>query len=282
MRGNSNFAVPRATVQWGWWHRRTKPRHLDIEDDRPTAFPIGRLGGADRRLSGYRNEEAPRRISVFCLEWVGAMVVFAIVVAVFVPFGILFALVTKELSPLYMIPCLGGIIGSLMGIGQVIIDRFSDGEPDPHEESRPTWGQLADFYPGAFSPWWMKVVDAIGWVAHKDFSEQEPGRWKRGLIAAAACAPHPALPDWLCRLDEPHASRPGLFPAPSDSFPRVRLRGRRRGGGFGRFRPSLASLSRLECGRRPRRPTSRQGHIDRGGDGVTSQGSFPEGRSSCP
>ena len=155
-----------------------------------------------------------RRIARFCLEYVGAMVVFAIVVALFfVPFGVLFALGTKELSALYMIPCLGGIIGSLMGIGQVIIDQFSDEEPDSHEDSRTTWGLLADFSLRASSPWWMKVINAMGWVAHKDFSEQEPGRWKRGLIAAAACALIPPFLSGCVALVSPMPPAPGLFPA---------------------------------------------------------------------
>jgi hypothetical protein len=222
-------------------------------------------------------EKFARWIAGLCLELVCATVVFAIVVAMlFVPFGILFALVTKELSGLYMIPCLGGILGSLMGIGQVIIDRFSDGKSDPHEESRPTWGLLADFYLGAFSPSWMKVLEAIGWVANKDFSEQEPGRWKRGLIAAVACALIPPFLFGCVALTSPMPPAPGLFPALLILTLAFGLGGGIAGALSDSFAPRSRDLSRLDGGPRPRRPTSRQGHIDRGGDGVTSEAPSPE------
>jgi hypothetical protein len=196
------------------------------------------------------------------------MVVAAIVVALFfLPFGILFALVTKDLSVLYMIPCLGGILGSLMGIGQVIIEQFSDGEPDPHEESRLTWGLLADFYLGAFSPSWMKIIDAMGWVAHKDFSEQEPGRWKRGLIAAAACA---LIPPFLigCVARVSHRPpAPGLFPVLLMLSLIFGLGGGIAGALSDGFAPRSRAFSGPGRGPRPGRPIRGRGQIDRGGNG---------------
>ena len=223
MRGNSNLAVLRGPPNGMVTPFDPSAASEVSRTIGPQPFRSGVSAGPARTLFGYRDEEARAADCEILSEvrgrhgrtsrlWWHCSSCHS---------GFSSPWARRNYSALYMVPCLGGIIGSLMGIGQVIIDQFSDEEPDPHEDPRPTWGLLADFYLGAFSPWWMKVINAMGWVAHKDFSEQEPGRWKRGLIAAAACAPHPAFPEWLCRLGEPHAPRSRLFPAPSDAFPVV-------------------------------------------------------------
>jgi len=209
-----------------------------------------------------------QRIARFCFDCLCVMVVFAIVVALlFVPFGILFALCTKELYPLYLIPSLGSILGSLLGLGQFIIDQFGVEEPVVHEKSRPTWDLVADFYLGAFSPSWMKVIDAIGWFANKDLSEPEPGRWKRGLIVAVACALIPPFLSGCVALVSPMPPAAGLFPALLMLSFVFGLVGGIAGALSDGFAPGSRALSGpARCGR-PARPSNGPGQIDRGGDG---------------
>src|SRR5262249_55092585 len=105
------------------------------------------------------------------------------------------------------------------------------------------------------------------WVAHKDFSEQEPGRWKRGLIAAAACALIPPFLSGCVALVSPMPPAPGLFPALLMLSLVFGLGGGIAGALSDGFAPRSRTWSRPGRGPHPGQPIRRRGQIDRGGTG---------------
>lgn len=102
----------------------------------------------------------------------------------FLPFGLLGWILTKEVAAVLFPSGFGGLLGTGFGIGQVFIEYFSERPPEQERAGGNLAGNLAEFYLGPLKPDWLVVFDIARWFATTDFSKQKPGRWKRALIGA--------------------------------------------------------------------------------------------------
>jgi hypothetical protein len=114
--------------------------------------------------------------------------------AMSLPFGLMGWILTKEVIYLAIAGFFGGLIGGLHGIGQVLVEYFSEqaAEPDQSEENT-GWELVSAFYLRPLlglllGPVYrcLEVFEIAKWFATKDFSKQKPGRWKRAVIGAIA------------------------------------------------------------------------------------------------
>jgi hypothetical protein len=102
----------------------------------------------------------------------------------FLPFGLLGWILTQDVAIVLFPSGFGGLLGALLGIGQVFIEHFSERPPEQEQAGENLAGNLAGFYLGPLKPNWLAVFDIVRWFATKEFTKQKPGRWKRALIGA--------------------------------------------------------------------------------------------------
>jgi hypothetical protein len=128
----------------------------------------------------------------------------AIVGAVlFLPFGLVGWILTGEIAVLVFASGVGGLIGALLGIGQVFIEFFSERPPEKERAEESFAAKLAGFYLGPLKPDWLVIFDIARWFGTKDFSEQKPGRLKRALVGAIGFSLVAALLIGLVALNFP-------------------------------------------------------------------------------
>lgn len=128
-----------------------------------------------------------RAIASCLLECLGYAIGCGIIVALlFLPYGIFGLVITRDPTGTLVFAGLGFVIGVPIGIGEVFSRRFSPRPPLEPPDGKRLFLMLLGFYLGPFlSPWW-RVVE-VGWIlVEKDFSRQQPGRWKRAVVGALA------------------------------------------------------------------------------------------------
>lgn len=153
------------------------------------------------------------RIIGFLLECLGNAVAFGLFGAVlFLPFGILGAVVTWDPVGLLMIAGFGGILGILMGIGQVFVNRFSEQSSAREAEPTSLGNSLLEFYLGPLKPSWWGLVEFGQKIIEKDYSKQKPGRWKLGFVGAVVCMLFVGLLFGAVAMTSPSPPAPGLTP----------------------------------------------------------------------
>lgn len=163
-------------------HRRglLAPGHIEPRPIRwqlpPAPGPAGsgdRRGGRVRAVAGFLGN---------CLE--GAIGYGLAVGLLFVPFGALVGLLTRDPWAIPMIALCGGVLGGMLGVGEVIIDRFSQ-RPKVDSGGAGLGRTLLGIYAGPLLPSWLGLLEAGHELITRDHSQARPGRWKRGLIGGA-------------------------------------------------------------------------------------------------
>jgi hypothetical protein len=126
-----------------------------------------------------------RAISMFCMDCLGRALLFGLMGSLlFLPFGIVVCIAQGDPTRLVVITGFGGLVGVLLGVGQVLIDRFSEQPPKPEEPISKK--SLLGFYAGSLVPW-LQVIELGRAILRKDFGRQKPGRAKRALVAGVGC-----------------------------------------------------------------------------------------------
>lgn len=129
-----------------------------------------------------------RLITSFLLECLGYAIGYGFIgVLLFLPYGILGLVLTGDPTGTLFFAGIGYVIGAPIGIGEVFAKRFSPQPPREPPDGKTLFRMLLGFYLGPLLPPWWRVVVAGRMLAEKDFSRQQPGRWKRAVVGALAC-----------------------------------------------------------------------------------------------
>ena len=133
------------------------------------------------------------------------------VAVLFVPFGVVAAMVAWDASFLLGIPLIGAFIGLLINGGSTFEAWFSEARPSGETSAEAAPDGMLHAWARMFQPRSVTLLQGLHGLLTHDYSQGRPGRWKRAAVGgsrgpSSACSSGGVCPA-RCRGSSPRLPR---------------------------------------------------------------------------
>jgi len=108
------------------------------------------------------------------------------VAVLFVPFGVVAAMVAWDASFLLGIPLIGAFIGLLINGGSTFEAWFSEARPSGETSAEAAPDGMLHAWARMFQPRSVTLLQGLHGLLTHDYSQGRPGRWKRAAVGGLA------------------------------------------------------------------------------------------------